>query len=141
MSAVPTTTPIRLSRRRIGDRIGDLSLRGITLAAGLATVVLLAAIVYKVFHLANRSITHYGVAFLVHRTWDPVKGIFGALPFIYGTAVSSAIALALATPLGGQTAKRSTIALGSLYEGNGAIAAPRYAANVKSGPGTAWAAP
>src|SRR6266568_5789240 len=99
MSAVPTTTPIRLSRRRIGDRIGDLSLRGIIFVVGLATVALLAAIVYKVFHLANRSITHYGVAFLVHRTWDPVKGIFGALPFIYGTAVSSAIALALATPL------------------------------------------
>src|SRR5207249_4082868 len=53
---------------------------------------------------------------------------------------TSAIA-APATPLGGQTAKRSTIALGSLYEGNGAIAAPRYAANVKSGPGTAWAVP
>src|SRR5205823_13403326 len=37
--------------------------------------------------------------FLVHRTWDPVKGIFGALPFIYGTAVSSLIALVIATPL------------------------------------------
>jgi phosphate transport system permease protein len=99
MASVPTTSPLRLSRRRIGDRIGDLSLSGITLAAALATVVLLGAIVYKVFHLAHRSISHYGLTFLVHRTWDPVKGIFGALPFIYGTAVSSAIALVLATPL------------------------------------------
>jgi phosphate transport system permease protein len=99
MSAVPTTTEIRLSRRRIGDRIGDLSLRGITLAAALASAVLLGAIVYKVFHLAHRAIGRYGFAFLVHRTWDPVKEHFGALPFIYGTAVSSAIALLLAAPL------------------------------------------
>src|SRR6266487_6398363 len=99
MASVPTTSPIRLSRRRIGDRVGDLSLSGVTLAAALATVVLLGAIVYKVFHLAHRSISHYGLAFLVDRTWDPVKSVFGALPFIYGTAVSSAIALVLATPL------------------------------------------
>jgi phosphate transport system permease protein len=67
--------------------------------AALATVALLLAIVYKVFHLARPAISHYGFSFLVHRTWDPVKGVFGALPFIYGTAVSSFIALVLATPL------------------------------------------
>jgi phosphate transport system permease protein len=100
MSAVPTTTQIRLSRRRIGDRIGDLSLQVVTLLAALASAVLLGAIVYKVFHLAHRAISRYGLGFLVHRTWDPVKGHFGALPFIYGTAVSSAVALVLAAPLG-----------------------------------------
>jgi phosphate transport system permease protein len=99
MASVPTTSPIRLSRRRIGDRVGDLSLVGITLAAALATVVLLVAILYKVFHLAHPAISRYGLSFLVHRTWDPVKGIFGALPFIYGTAISSFIALVIATPL------------------------------------------
>jgi phosphate transport system permease protein len=99
MASVPTTSPIRLSRRRIGDRVGDLSLIGITLAAALATVVLLGAILYKVFHLAHPAISKYGLSFLVHKTWDPVKGIFGALPFIYGTAISSFIALVIATPL------------------------------------------
>jgi phosphate transport system permease protein len=99
MASVPTTSPIRLSRRRIGDRIGDFSLKGITLAAALATVALLVAIVYKVFHLAHASFAKYGLSFLTHRTWDPVKGIFGALPFIYGTAISSFIALVIATPL------------------------------------------
>jgi phosphate transport system permease protein len=99
MASVPTTSPIRLSRRRIGDRVGDFSLLGITLAAALATVLLLAAILYKVFHLAHPAISRYGLSFLVHRTWDPVKGIFGALPFIYGTAISSFIALVIATPL------------------------------------------
>ena len=99
MASAPTTIPIRLSRRRIGDRVGDLAMTTITLAAALASVVLLGAIVYKVFHLAHRSISRYGLSFLVHGTWDPVKGIFGALPFIYGTALTSAIALVLATPL------------------------------------------
>jgi phosphate transport system permease protein len=99
MASVPTTSPIRLSRRRLGDRIGDLSLRGVTLGSAAATVVVLGAIVYKVFHLAHPAISHYGLSFLVHRTWDPVKGVFGALPFIFGTVVSSAIALVIATPL------------------------------------------
>src|SRR5437660_12143508 len=99
MASLPTTSPIRLSRRRAGDRIGDASLRTITLAAALATVVLLGAIVYKVFHLAHLAISHYGLGFLVHRTWDPVKDHFGALPFIYRTAVSSLSALVIATPL------------------------------------------
>jgi phosphate transport system permease protein len=99
MASVPTTSPIRLSRRRLGDRIGDLSLRGVTLAAASATVVLLGAIVYKVFHLAHPAISHYGLSFLAHKTWDPVKGNFGALPFIFGTVVSSTIALIIATPL------------------------------------------
>src|SRR5262249_16987313 len=99
MASVPTTSPIRLSRRRIGDRIGDLSLLAVTLPAALATVVLLVAILYKVIHLAHPAISKYGLSFLVHKTWDPVKGIFGAPPFIYGTAVSSFIALVIATPL------------------------------------------
>src|SRR5919201_1186183 len=99
MASVPTTSPIRLSRRRTGDRAGDLSLIGITLAAALATVALLVAILYKVFHLAHPAISRYGLSFLVHKTWDPVKGVFGALPFIYGTAISSAIAIVLAAPL------------------------------------------
>jgi phosphate transport system permease protein len=99
MASVPTTSPIRLSRRRTGDRVGELLFRGLTLAGALASVAVLGAIVYKVFHLAHRSISRYGLGFLVHRTWDPVKQVFGALPFVYGTAVSSTIALVLATPL------------------------------------------
>ncbi len=99
MASVPTTNALRLSRRRLGDRIGDFSLRGLTLAAAAATVVLLGAIVHKVFSLSHPAISHYGISFIAGRTWDPVKGVFGALPFIFGTLVSSAIALVIATPL------------------------------------------
>lgn len=45
------------------------------------------------------SIRKFGAAFFVTRTWDPVQETFGALPFVYGTLVSSFIALLLAVPL------------------------------------------
>jgi len=99
VSAVPSPYSLRASRRRLGDRIGDVALRGITLAAALAALVLLGAIVWKVLDLAWPAISQYGLAFITEDTWDPVKKTFGALPFIYGTAVSSLIALLIATPL------------------------------------------
>jgi phosphate transport system permease protein len=71
----------------------------VTLAAAAAVVATLVAIVYKVFHLAHASIATFGIHFLAARTWDPVHKVFGALPFIYGTAISSLIALVVATPL------------------------------------------
>jgi phosphate transport system permease protein len=99
---VATVSPqysIKANRRRLGDKIGDAGLRGITLAAALAAVVLLGAIVWKVVDLAWPAIEDYGWSFITGQTWDPVKATFGALPFIYGTAMSSLIALVIATPL------------------------------------------
>ncbi|MGC2211160.1 MAG: phosphate ABC transporter permease subunit PstC, partial [Candidatus Korobacteraceae bacterium] len=45
------------------------------------------------------SIARFGLHFFVGDTWDPVSGDFGALPFLYGTLVSSLVALVLAVPL------------------------------------------
>jgi phosphate transport system permease protein len=98
VSAVPTTSPLK-ARRRFGGRLGDFSLQGLTLVAALASVVLVGAIVWKVVSLAELSYDHFGLRFITGRDWDPVKQIFGALPFIFGTAVSSLVALVLATPL------------------------------------------
>jgi phosphate transport system permease protein len=99
VSAVPTPYSLRAARRRLGDRIGDAALSSITLIASIAAVVLLGAIVWKVIDLAGPAIEHYGLSFLTGETWDPVNKVFGALPFIYGTAVSSLIALLISTPL------------------------------------------
>jgi phosphate transport system permease protein len=99
VDAVPTTTSIRVSRRRLGDRLGDVLLHGLTLAGALAGVAALVAIVYKVFHLAHPAFSRFGLHFVVARTWDPVHKHFGALAFVYGTAISSLIALVIATPL------------------------------------------
>jgi phosphate transport system permease protein len=99
MSVVPSVAPLRARRRRLVDRFGDLTLRTITLAAALAVLALLGAVLYKVLHLAHPAFSHYGLHFVTARQWDPVRKVFGALPFIYGTAISSLIALVIATPL------------------------------------------
>jgi phosphate transport system permease protein len=99
MASIPSDYSIRASRRRLGDRIGDVALRWITFAAALGAVVLLGAIVWKVLDLAWPAISKYGLSFITSDVWDPVRGEFGALSFIYGTAVSSFLALLIATPL------------------------------------------
>jgi phosphate transport system permease protein len=99
VSAVPSPYSLRASRRRLGDRFGDVTIRGLTLAAALGCLVLLGAIVWKVIDLARPAMSKYGFGFITGRIWDPVHRHFGALPFIYGTALSSLIALLIATPL------------------------------------------
>ncbi len=86
----------RAAGERFGDRIFRLSLAA---AAGL---ILLAALALAVqLSWASRATwAQFGPAFLWGRTWDPVGGSFGALPFLYGTAVTSALALLIAVPLG-----------------------------------------
>ena len=85
--------------RRRGIRLGDLLFRGIALAAALAATVLLGWIAFKVFDLAWPAIQDFGLSFVWTDAWDPVTNQFGALIFIYGTVVTSLIALAIATPL------------------------------------------
>jgi phosphate transport system permease protein len=99
LSAIPSQYSLRGSRRRLRDRFGDVALHGLTLVAAVGAIVLLAAIVWKVIDLAWPAIEEYGLGFITGTSWDPVKVEFGALPFIYGTAVSSFIALVIATPL------------------------------------------
>ena len=99
MSAVLTPSPLQARRFRLRGRVGDLGLHGLTLTAALACLVLVGAIVWKIVELAGPSFDRFGFGFVTARTWDPVKHVFGALPFIYGTAVSSLVALVIATPL------------------------------------------
>src|SRR3977135_3423265 len=103
MAAVPSDYRLQALRRRLGDRIGDVALRGVTLAAALSAVVLLGAIVWKVVALAWPAMSHFGLGFLTSSTWDPVRKHFGALSFIYGTAISSLLELLIAAPLASAT--------------------------------------
>ena len=93
---MPTEFP---AGRRFGDRIGDNTLKVLTGAAGVGVVVLIGAIAWKVIDGSTLSFSEFGLGFLVHSVWDPVHNDFGALSFIYGTAVTSFIALLLAAPL------------------------------------------
>jgi len=59
----------------------------------------MALFFYELTSRSKLSISKFGFAFFTGKTWDPVAGEFGAMPFIYGTLVSSLVALVLAVPL------------------------------------------
>ncbi len=67
-------------------------------------VVLIVLVGWELFKGSRLAISHFGVGFLASTKWDPVAENFGALPFIFGTLVSSLIALLIAVPLGVATA-------------------------------------
>ena len=94
----PTTAP-GVDLRRSGVRLGDVLFKGVAVASAVAAAALLVLIAYKVFDLAWPAIQHFGLSFIWTEAWDPVKQNFGALIFIYGTVVTSLIALVLAVPL------------------------------------------
>ena len=93
----PAAPGAELERR--GIRLGDVLFQGIAVAASAAATVLLGMIVYQVVSDAWPAIVEFGLSFVWTEAWDPVKDSYGALTFVYGTVVTSFIALLLATPL------------------------------------------
>ena len=85
--------------RRRGIRLGDVLFKGIAIVAALAATVLLGLIAWKILQLARPAIQDFGLSFIWTDAWNPVTNDYGALAFVYGTAVTSIIALVLATPL------------------------------------------
>src|ERR1700736_1777832 len=86
------------------SRFGDKAFEWLTLAMALAVVVLVFLVGWQLARGSELSIKRFGFHFLTTSTWDPVAEQFGALPFIYGTVVSSLIALIIAVPLSIATA-------------------------------------
>ncbi|MBZ5703112.1 MAG: phosphate ABC transporter permease subunit PstC [Acidobacteriia bacterium] len=85
-----------LSRLRDGDEVARL----LTLLFAAAVVLITVAIVYQLWADSALSRHKFGWKFFFSSVWDPVFDQFGALPFIYGTLVTSAVGLCLAVPLG-----------------------------------------
>jgi phosphate transport system permease protein len=71
-----------------------------TFVASWGTVALLLWIALEVGYAALPAVRQYGLGFIVGTQWDPADDQYGALPLIYGTMVSAALALLIATPLG-----------------------------------------
>jgi phosphate transport system permease protein len=82
------------------DRLGDGVLRALCIFAALVAVAALVAIVYEVFSGASLAFGRFGLGFLVHTEWAPNFQRFGAGGLLFGTVVSSAMAMLLAVPLG-----------------------------------------
>ena len=83
----------------MSDRIGDGILYGLCALAALLGVVLLLLVGYQVVHGASPAISKFGFGFLTHTTWQPNFGVYGAGSVLFGTIVSSFVALAIGGPV------------------------------------------
>ncbi len=88
----------RLGVKRLTS--GDQLAYGLVFACASSIVAVTGLLVYELWLNSAPSRLKFGWSFLWTTTWDPVSGQFGALPFIYGTVMTSALALLIAVPLG-----------------------------------------
>jgi phosphate transport system permease protein len=83
-----------------GDsRVADRAFYFAMLGCALSVIAIVGLIVYELITKSNLSWHAFGLKFFFRSEWDPVNDQFGALPFVYGTIVSSALALLIAVPL------------------------------------------
>ena len=78
---------------------GDAIFRGLMFLAALLIVSLVGAMILALVSDSMLSLRQFGLSFLTSRQWNPIREQFGALPFIYGTILSSLIALLISVPL------------------------------------------
>jgi phosphate transport system permease protein len=95
-----STERVTLRRRRPFDRFADIALKTLTILAAIVALIAIGEIAYQVIDGARPAISAFGLDFLTGTTWNPVTNVFGAGTFLFGTVVTSAIALCIATPLG-----------------------------------------
>src|SRR6266705_3054846 len=92
--------PWRRGRMRTAASLGDSLFQWLAGGVAVAVVALLALIVVVLFIVADDSIRTFGIGFLNGTIWNPVPPeIFGAVPFVYGTLVTSALALLFGVPI------------------------------------------
>jgi phosphate transport system permease protein len=85
--------------KNAGGRFADNIFHGLVLCCALAIIAVVGLVLYELISKSQLSWHAFGFEFFLGQNWDPVNDQFGALPFIYGTVVSSLLALILAVPL------------------------------------------
>jgi phosphate transport system permease protein len=100
MTETSSATTVRslLAERR--PRFGEPVFRALVVGAALLVLAVLGGLIVIITVRAIPAIAHNAFGFLLGTTWDPVNLVFGALPFIYGTVMTSLTALALSTLIG-----------------------------------------
>jgi phosphate transport system permease protein len=81
-------------------RLRDTGFRYLTRAAALAVLIILSGIIVSLVHGSWPALRTFGVSFLYREVWNPVTNQFGAIAPIYGTIVTSIIAMLIAVPVG-----------------------------------------
>jgi phosphate transport system permease protein len=79
---------------------GDESARLLTLVFAASVLLVTVLLVWQLWQSSGPSRAKFGLHFFAGTNWDPVAGDFGALPFVYGTIVTSVLALIISVPLG-----------------------------------------
>ncbi|MBK9163148.1 MAG: phosphate ABC transporter permease subunit PstC [Acidobacteria bacterium] len=79
--------------------LGDKVYRTILFVAASSILLIVAAIFYMMVQSSMPTLQRFGIGFLWAREWNPSQELFGALPFIYGTVISSLLALLIAVPI------------------------------------------
>jgi phosphate transport system permease protein len=96
LSAGASTRTKALDRLRLGDTV----FRHLTRTAAFGVLVLLSGVIVSLIDGSLATFKTFGLGFLVSERWNPVTDNYGALPAIYGTVVTSAIAMLIAVPVG-----------------------------------------
>ena len=89
---------------KTGPHFGDRAFKWLTLLMALSVFALIVLIGYELAHGSGITLRQFGWHFLASSNWDPVNEQYGAVPFIFGTLVSSLIALIIAVPISIATA-------------------------------------
>jgi phosphate transport system permease protein len=89
-------------RGRVLDRLrlGDNAFRYLTLAAAIFVLLLLSGVIVSLIIGSIPALSTFGLSFLYNQSWNPVTDKYGALPAVYGTVVTSFIAMLIAVPVG-----------------------------------------
>jgi phosphate transport system permease protein len=99
------TLPIQAAMAKSSaSQFGDRAFKWLTLLMALSIFALIALIGWELFQGSRPALQKFGWHFLASGEWDPVNDNYGALPFIFGTLVSSLIALVIAVPISIATA-------------------------------------
>jgi phosphate transport system permease protein len=81
-------------------RMSDIAFRLLTRSAAIAVLIILGGIIVSLIHGSWPALSTYGISFLYDETWNPVTEKFGAIAPIYGTIMTSLIAMLIAVPVG-----------------------------------------
>ena len=88
--------PRHAAKQLIFERV----FRSATLMAAILVLVILGGVAISLLHGSWPALSHFGFAFVTREIWNPVTDQYGALSAIYGTVITSVIAMALAVPVG-----------------------------------------
>jgi phosphate transport system permease protein len=100
-----SSAPIALSRSRLSAlaarfRAGDELAYTLTLVCAASIFLVTCLLVYQLWIGSSLSRHQFGWEFILSSTWDPAREIYGAVPFMFGTVVTSLVALLISVPIG-----------------------------------------